>query len=623
MAKRGADQQLTQDNSASRHDDDDAPTTTSFASSETMAKRKILKPRGKTFAFSTPPTTQPASFPAATLGSVGSSLNDKSNDKALKIKALNIKFVESLSASNSGDKAADFRPLVKKYLEYYEKIEGGAIGESTAESKPLFTSATPLKFDSSKPQAVQPSNAAPSDGPVNPFGGIFGAPKPQAAPVETAKETQKSEAEDSDSEDDDKPVKVEGPTFTMTSKPTAKKLPFSFGPKPVKKPSSDSDSESDIEIKGPSFTFNKKILDPVFKLAETKKAEESVLTEASTPAPVFGQAAKKEEEQPKQAFSASAFSFGAPKASEQASFGSTPSTSGFSFGSTEKAPTSAFSFGKPATETAKPVSDPKPAFLFGAPKQDEGAPKPTFSFGMNTDNKLFPSFNAAPALTFSFGKKADETPAAKPFSFGQKAVETADTKPFSFGSSQPTFGAASATGSQGESKPLFQFNSSASTGTFGSNAAAAKPVDSVTEEVVEEEETGGNFEPVAKLGAKVDTQATGEENEEVLYQRKAKLMLFDAEKKDSPYTNLGVGELKVLASKSNSSSRILMRADGGLRILLNVALLKDVSYANMGNGSLVRVPTVSSEGKIETYVIKVKTPADGEELCNLLNKSKA
>ncbi|KAK7679845.1 hypothetical protein QCA50_017172 [Cerrena zonata] len=548
------------------------------------------------------------------------------------------------------------------------------------------------------------SSAAP---PSNGFS--FGGSTPNLPVKPKVPESTTQQSKESDSESEEEEVKVEGPKFTLASKPTVKKSPFSFGPKPAKKPSSDSDSESEVEIKGPSFTFNKQIKDDVFKLNNPPKENSSSKPsfnfgsqvsndddskpnpfgflkqgeKKEEPKPAFSFGAKPAEEkkeEPRPAFSFGskpagdskpAFSFGAKPAEEKKdeskpAFSFTPKPAGdskpaFSFGAKpaeEKKDESkpAFSFGaKPAEEKkeepkpafsfgAKPAGDSKPAFSFGAKPAEENKDesKPAFSFGAKPaeEKKEEPkpafSFGAKPAgdskPAFSFGAKPAE--ASKPFSFNSSS------KPFTFGSSdekkddQPkslfqgsdAFGTKPSTENplSGLSKPAFNFGSSATSskpfgGSAGFNFGASSNnqtnnADSSKQEseLVPEEETGGDFKPVGSLSnEKIDTPSTGEENEEVLFEKKTKLMLFDASNTENPYTSKGLGDLKVLKNKETNKSRILVRAEGGLRVLLNTLINKDMIYDTIGNGSLVRVPTINPDDKsIETFVMKVKTPDD-------------
>ncbi|ODV66605.1 hypothetical protein HYPBUDRAFT_153362 [Hyphopichia burtonii NRRL Y-1933] len=705
MAKRGAADQITKDNHDVSLDNED-PTPVVTASADVMAKRKILKPRGRgnatsTFSFKPKPSSTPSAFgnafanAAPNAGGLFSSNNSStanaSSDKHAQIKALNDKFVDQILKANKPGTVANFSAIAKKYVSYYEDIEKKFQEESLGHVN--------------KKQHQAPSTSSSAAPPSNGFS--FGGSTPSLPVKPKVPESTTQQSKESDSESEEEEVKVEGPQFTLASKPTVKKSPFTFGPKPTKKPSSDSDSESEVEIKGPSFTFNKQIKDDVFKLNNTPKENNSTKPsfkfgsqanndDDSKPNP-FGflkQGEKKEEPKP-------AFSFGAKPAEEKKeeakpafSFGSKPagdSKPAFSFGAKpaeEKKDESkpafsftpkpagdskpAFSFGaKPAEEKkdesmppfsfgAKPAEEkkeePKPAFSFGAKPAEEKKeePKPAFSFGAKPagDSKPAFSFGAKPAEenkdeskpAFSFGAKPAE--ASKPFSFNSSS------KPFTFGSSdekkddQPkslfqgsdAFGTKPSTENplSGLSKPAFNFGSSATSskpfgGSAGFNFGASSNnqtnnADSSKQEseLVPEEETGGDFKPVGSLSnEKIDTPSTGEENEEVLFEKKTKLMLFDASNTANPYTSKGLGDLKVLKNKETNKSRILVRAEGGLRVLLNTSINKDMIYDTIGNGSLVRVPTINPDDKsIETFVMKVKTPDDGKNLLSAINNAK-
>lgn len=124
---------------------------------------------------------------------------------------------------------------------------------------------------------------------------------------------------------------------------------------------------------------------------------------------------------------------------------------------------------------------------------------------------------------------------------------------------------------------------------------------------VEEHEVEGNFAPVVQMNEKQEIQS-GEENEETKFTIRAKLMEFDASNSTNPYVNKGLGELKVLRNKETSKSRIIIRADGSLRVLLNTLLSKDISYSSMGNGSLVRIPVLAERTKSKHMWSKSRQP---------------
>ncbi|WPK25483.1 hypothetical protein PUMCH_002800 [Australozyma saopauloensis] len=670
MAKRIAGLQISKDGHGSS---DDEPSAMPMASAETMAKRKILKPKGRSFTPNSGLRTPSSGFGApVSAPAVSDSNATRSAEKDEKLKALANRFVESVTKANQNG-VPDLRQACEKYLEYAKPLFGddsskpasfggfggfGASKQTPPETAPSTAAAKPNPFGNIvalaavKPAASSTAAPAAAEPAKNPFAGVSfsksetvsSQPQPQAqVPAKPSKQPVTVDV-DSDSESEDekpKDIKIAGPSFSLSNKPTIKNLPFSFGKKPEPK-KADSDSESEIEIKGPTFTFNKKISDPVFQMKTTEQASSAPAApfsfgaasaaskpdaaaskpeQSSTPAFNFGNASN---EKP---VAAAPFSFGAASSEKPPAFSFGTSASNVSTGSNTKADApAAFSFGaaKPSNESSSKApmfgqpaqssetEKPKP-FSFGAPSESK---TPTFNFG-STDSKPASSESKTPAFNFGStdSKPASSETKAPAFNFG---ASDSKSTPFLFGSSAT------------DSKPAFLFGNSAKPAAFSFGQPAATPssttvaakTDKDGEEAEAEAEVDIKFAPVASLGDKKIDTTTGEENETVVLEQRAKLMLFDSANTAEPYKNMGVGDLKVLKSKEGSSSRILLRADGALRVLLNAGLAKAIEYKTMGNGSLVRVPVAGSDGKITTYVLKVKTAADGENLAKILNETK-
>ncbi|KAG7876008.1 hypothetical protein KL938_004942 [Ogataea parapolymorpha] len=388
-------------------------------------------------------------------------------------------------------------------------------------------------------------------------------------------------------EEEEKPVEIKGPAFKLDTLPKSKNYGFKFG----QAPPADSDSDDDVKIEGPKFQLagGTQIKDDVFKLPKKEEKEKK----EDKPAFTFGQTETKET--PKFSFGqtpAPAFSFGsqpepAEKQEKQEKSKTPAETPAFSF-----ADKPAFSFNVPkeTKEEQKPEQKPeqkseqKPAFSFGSS---------AFSFTKPSETKPADSEPAKPAFSFSAPSKG--------FNFSsQPAQKPAVSNPFNFASkSQDTAPAAS---------------------TFNFNFSAPKPEENKDDaanddDEVQNEDVKGDF-AVVKLTQKVDTK-TGEENETVLYTKKSKVLKFDAADKSDPYKSIGLGELKVLKNTETGKSRILVRSEGSMNVLLNVAILKDVKYELIGKGNSMRIPTFSLDGKLETYIARVKTADDGK---NLLEK---
>jgi Ran-binding protein 1 len=81
----------------------------------------------------------------------------------------------------------------------------------------------------------------------------------------------------------------------------------------------------------------------------------------------------------------------------------------------------------------------------------------------------------------------------------------------------------------------------------------------------EEEDTGAQIAPIVKL--EEVAISTGEENEDVLLDMKAKLYRFD--KDGTQWKERGVGQVKILEHKSTKKVRLLMRQNRTLKICAN------------------------------------------------------
>ncbi|SJM81910.1 uncharacterized protein ZBIST_0192 [Zygosaccharomyces bailii] len=591
MAKRLADSQITRETFKEDGSDSDAEngsiSNRGKATASVMSKRKIAMPKRKSAgsfnfkgqvngdesAFKKPPSEGQMPKAFDTLQQNASQNNNNAEANA-KLKALNLQFREKVIDTLSKDAFADLRPALDKYRTYIESIK--------SENKAI-------------PQPVKSVEATVHKG-------------------------------DKSSFEEENEITVEGPKFTLQSKPPTSDSVFSFGIKQQEKISpTESDSEDDIEIKGPQFTFTGEVKSDVFKLdkaAEDKKENASRINpftskEAETPpassakpafsfkkpisdngTPVFtfGQT-KSNDEQPKKPSFDFSFKPNTPSTSET---GENKSSFSFKFGeqkqlqnSSESNPKSVFSFGASNTksETAK-NSESKPAFSFGAANvssntdKSSGA-KPAFTFG---------SSNSSGAPSFSFSKSNNNDTSTTT----ANAKENSGTSSGGFKFSLPF-----------SQKPASQASPSLPVST-ASKGQESKPEESKPEESKPEEskpeETGD--EP-----SKPIEMQNGEENEDSLFSQRCKLMTFNSETK--AYDSRGVGELKLLQRKDDKSKvRLLCRSDGMGNILLNTSLVKSFSYLPLTPESenLIKIPVVETEGKLVTYVVKFKQKADGRSL---------
>ena len=410
MSKRGAGAQITREALEYGNSDDDEQSLRDFgiASTAVMSKRKIAMPKRK-MAFPAPVHDAGESKMASTFGftnkpAIGSNTSYGStslDDKSAKLKALNNQFTAKISEVLQKDPMADVTPMFAKYNKYIKFINGITTNDTViASDKPKSTPTdTANVFKPSFP-AMKPMQ----------YGGIS-----QSAPIEIEDADESSEESSSDDEKEKKEIKVEGPKFSLQSKPTIKDSVFAFGAALTKKVEAEKDSddsEDEVEIKGPQFTFAGSVKSDIFKLKENSNIE-------------------KKEESPKPSFFFGTKPTGTKESKNKVienPFTSPSST----FAETSKP---AFSFSaKPATAELK--SDSKPSFSFGKQVTTEDKPAaPSFCFGttsVSTRTDESTEKSSKPSGGFSFGisstKKDDEvTETSKPsggFTFGLGSSST-------------------------------------------------------------------------------------------------------------------------------------------------------------------------------------------------------
>lgn len=151
---------------------------------------------------------------------------------------------------------------------------------------------------------------------------------------------------------------------------------------------------------------------------------------------------------------------------------------------------------------------------------------------------------------------------------------------FSFGLSKTAAAAAE------PAKPTFAFSN---IGQTPPSAAAARPVEennavanvSTGHNDDEEYEPTAHFEPVIALPDLIEVR-TGEEDELVVFEHRAKLLRFVKESKE--WKDRGIGNMKVLVSKSDPNKvRLLMRREQVLKLCCNQMITKDTKFNKLPN----------------------------------------
>jgi Ran-binding protein 3 len=114
-------------------------------------------------------------------------------------------------------------------------------------------------------------------------------------------------------------------------------------------------------------------------------------------------------------------------------------------------------------------------------------------------------------------------------------------------------------------------------------------------------------QPQLKAHSSEPPVETGEENETTKFSAKGKLYYFDAKK----WKERGAGTFKVNTqtdSDGNISGRMIMRADGALRVMLNSALFHGMNYGDTkGNKPITKDIYLASneDGKIGNLLLRV------------------
>lgn len=541
-------------------------------------------------------------------------VSQKDTDKPNKIKALNDNFYDKITEQRRADAAANFTPILKKYIDYYDKIENDLdyLPDADNDSQQDHTEqkalpAPTFSFGKTEKPALtfNPTSNTPASSTTSGFS--FGArpveqteqprEEKEPTPMDESKDVTQNNDQSSDSESSEDEIKVEGPKFTLAQPPTTTDSVFKFD--------STTKSSAPSSTAGPSFSFKmdpSKKFDSPFKLPTVETKDEVKPKESPAVAQVKDQNNN--------------FTWSPDKPikfnGDTSQKDTSAPSSGFSFGQTAKP---AFSFGQTSTteKSHDTNTQSKPAFSFGG--NSTASDKPAFQFGTSSNGSEEKATDATPSKpSFSFGTSN----ATSGFKFGATApttTESNDKPSFNFGGST---GSAFSFGSNGSSAPSSTFNFSFSKSTDNKAESSTATTNAGNDDdKVAEEEVEGNFKPVVQLTEKVEDK-TGEEDEENLYTKRSKLMLFNPANKEQPYETKGVGELKVLQNKETQKSRLLVRSDGANRVLLNAAITKGFKYETIGKGDTVRIPVVSNEGKIETYIARVKTPEDGGNLLKAL-----
>lgn len=160
--------------------------------------------------------------------------------------------------------------------------------------------------------------------------------------------------------------------------------------------------------------------------------------------------------------------------------------------------------------------------------------------------------------------------------------------------------------------------SSNASSLFPSAAVSATTSRATTPGATTDGESVAGGDPDAEKHEQINLTAggPGEEDEDVLYEVRAKALLW----KDSKWDTRGLGPLRVLKHKETLATRILLRADPSGTIVMNKALIPQTYEAN---AKTVKLITAGEEGKsLETWLLQIKTAEAAQGLVKVLEANK-
>ncbi|KAL9125718.1 MAG: hypothetical protein Q9217_005120 [Psora testacea] len=163
-------------------------------------------------------------------------------------------------------------------------------------------------------------------------------------------------------------------------------------------------------------------------------------------------------------------------------------------------------------------------------------------------------------------------------------------------------------------KPATNALAPPSNNTSRATSPGATTGESANESAVEgPDDTAGKQEQLDLM-----SERAGEENEDVLFEVKAKGLCFDAETKQ--WISKGVGPLRVLKHRQTGKPRIVLRAEPSGRVVINSGFVKEGKYENIGCKT-VAAPIIA-DGKLGPWRLRVGNDIDLQKLWETLDENK-
>ncbi|KAJ8734861.1 hypothetical protein PYW08_014111 [Mythimna loreyi] len=243
-----------------------------------------------------------------------------------------------------------------------------------------------------------------------------------------------------------------------------------------------------------------------------------------------------------------------------------------------------------------------------APKgSDTKIATPTIAEQVTTPNKE-KTVQSTPAKAVVGGFTFSSTPTFKPVSDDAKP-DTNSQEVASSKANNVFSGLSFKTTTTSPFTNLFGNSTFADTNNSNNTTQASESTKLNTSDQVEEYEPNVEFKPVVPLPALVD-QKTGEEDENILFEHRAKLLRFDAAAKE--WKERGLGNIKILVHKDNIQKvRLLMRREQIMKVCCNHAVTNEMVFQKMPNldKAVTWCAKDFSEGELvaETFCLRFKT----------------
>ncbi|MCJ1372711.1 hypothetical protein MMC20_003936 [Loxospora ochrophaea] len=111
----------------------------------------------------------------------------------------------------------------------------------------------------------------------------------------------------------------------------------------------------------------------------------------------------------------------------------------------------------------------------------------------------------------------------------------------------------------------------------------------------------------------------GEEDEDVIFNVRAKASEFDSENKN--WISRGLGYFRILKHKYTKKTRALMRQDPSGRVVINSALMSGMKYECVQEKA-VKMGVATDQGTLATFILRVGRREDAERLASLMEAEK-